>query len=182
MKKISLIILGFITVLTLAVGSAATVAPSALAKKPHCKKDEKVIKGKCQPKNCPNGRKSDGSCKPKAGDTGKKGSGSTSGGNTCGDAQTYFNFGCGGSSSDKGGKDNPIVKILASVIKIVTGGVGLVAIGGVVTGGIIYSTAGGNSETAKKGLSFIFNSVIGLALYAFAVSILNFAIPGGLFN
>ncbi len=176
MKKISIIALGLFAILTLVVGGGITNAPSALAKAPHCKKDEKVIKGKCQPKNCPNGRKSDGSCKPEPSKS------STPATNTCGDAQTYFNFGCGSSSSSSGGKDSPIVKILASIIKIVTGGVGLVAIGGVVTGGIIYSTAAGNSETAKKGLSFIFNSVLGLALYAFGVAILNFAIPGGLFN
>ncbi len=159
-------------------------------KKPHswCNNFKKISNKNQLKKNLKDTKDATGSINTKiskAGDGGKKDDKKDAEpSNTCGAAATYFDFGCGKDedASKEGGKNNPIVKVLATLIKILTAGIGLVAIGGVVTGGVIYSTAAGNGETAKKGLSFIFNSVLGLALYAFLVAILNFAIPGGLFS
>ena len=104
--------------------------------------------------------------------------------NTCSGVPTFFDFGCNaaGSDKEKSGKANPISRILFTVISWLTGLVTLAAIGGVIYGGILYTSAGDNSSQTQKGISFIFNAVLGLLLWISAYAIINFLVPGGLFT
>lgn len=72
--------------------------------------------------------------------------------------------------------------ILLLAINILTAGVGIAAIGGIVYGAILYTSAGGSPEQVKKAMTVITNVVIGVIAYALMFSGLNFLIPGGLFN
>jgi len=72
--------------------------------------------------------------------------------------------------------------ILLLAINILSAGVGVVAVGGVIYGSILYTSAGGSPEQVKKAMSIITNVVIGILAYALMFSLLNFLIPGGLFN
>ena len=98
---------------------------------------------------------------------------------------------CGGvvtsiiSCSQTGGKDTKdtgIWGILLLVINILTAGIGIAAVGGVLYGSILYSTAAGSPEQTKKAKVTILNVVVGLVAYALMYSFLNFIIPGGLFT
>jgi hypothetical protein len=72
--------------------------------------------------------------------------------------------------------------ILLLAINILTAGVGIAAIGGIIYGAILYTSAGGSQEQVKKAIQVITNVVIGVIAYALMFSGLNFLIPGGLFN
>jgi hypothetical protein len=100
---------------------------------------------------------------------------------------------CGGvqtsiiSCNEKGGEDAPIEQtgvwgILKLVINVMTTGVGILAVGGIVYGSILYTSAGGSSEQTKKAIGIITNVVIGLIAYALMYAITNFLVPGGLFS
>jgi hypothetical protein len=78
-------------------------------------------------------------------------------------------------------KDTGIWGVLLLAINILTAGVGVAAIGGVVYGAILYTSAGGSQEQVKKAMGVITNVVIGVVAYALMFSLLNFLIPGGLF-
>lgn len=71
--------------------------------------------------------------------------------------------------------------ILLLAINILTAGVGILAVAGVVYASIIYASAGGNPEQTKKAMGMITNIVIGVLAYALMFAVLNFIIPGGLF-
>lgn len=72
--------------------------------------------------------------------------------------------------------------ILLFVINILTAGVGLAAVAGVVYGAILYTTASGDPAKVKQALSTFTNIAIGIVAYAAMFTILNFITPGGLFN
>ncbi len=72
--------------------------------------------------------------------------------------------------------------LLLMAINILTAGVGIAAVGGIIYGSIMYATAGGSPENVKKARTIITNVVIGIIAYAFMFTILNFITPGGLFN
>ena len=93
----------------------------------------------------------------------------------CGGAQTAI-IDCG----DKTGED-AIFAIIKQVIQILNYGIGILAIGGVVVGGIMYSTSGSSPEGLKRARTVWINVGIGLALYATLVALTNFLIPGGVF-
>ena len=71
--------------------------------------------------------------------------------------------------------------ILLLAINILTAGIGIAAIGGIVYGSILYTSAGGSPEQVKKAVGIITNVVIGVVAYALMYAGLNFLIPGGLF-
>lgn len=98
----------------------------------------------------------------------------------CGKAQTVI-IKCD-SSSETGAKGSPIWSILKLAINILTGGIGIVAVGGIVYGSILYTSAGADTAQTKKAVSVITNVVIGLIAYALMYAVLNFIIPGGLFS
>jgi hypothetical protein len=75
----------------------------------------------------------------------------------------------------------PITKLIVIILNWMLIGVGTVVIIFVVVGGIQYTTAAGNQESAKKGIEKIRNAVIALALYLVMLALLNFLVPGGIF-
>lgn len=99
---------------------------------------------------------------------------------------------CGGVSTaiincDQQGGDSAEIKetgvwgILLIAINILTAGVGVAAVAGIVYGAVLYTSAGGSPEQVKKAMGIITNVVIGVVAYALMFSFLNFIIPGGLF-
>ena len=68
------------------------------------------------------------------------------------------------------------------VLNIMTAGIGILAVGGIVYGGILYASAGDKAEQTKKAIGVITNVVIGIAAYGLMYVLLNFLIPGGVFN
>lgn len=79
-----------------------------------------------------------------------------------------------------GDGEQAMYDILRIVIVVLTAGIGILAVGAVTFGAILYSSAGGNPENIKKAKTLWLNTVIGLALFAFMAAILNFIIPGGI--
>jgi len=67
--------------------------------------------------------------------------------------------------------------ILNLVMQILTWGVGIVAVLGVVIASIVYTTAGGDEGKVKLAKTMVFNIAIGLVLYALLWAILNFILP-----
>ncbi|NCU30610.1 hypothetical protein EOL73_02300 [Candidatus Saccharibacteria bacterium] len=94
----------------------------------------------------------------------------------CGvDSGTSF-FECSDSS------DNPIQEVFLTIIKNLFLGVGIVCLIGVIFGGIVYSSAGGDSSKTKKGITYVVNSVIGLIIFIGAYTLLSFMVPGDYFD
>lgn len=100
----------------------------------------------------------------------------------CGNVGTFFDFGCGAVDPKGGGSNNPIFRILLTVIAWLTAGVMVAVIGGIVYGGFLYLTAQDNASQTQKGIIVIVDSVIGLILFGLMWTILNFIIPGGIYN
>ncbi len=73
-------------------------------------------------------------------------------------------------------------EILLLVFNILTAGIYIVGVGGVVYGSIMYTSAGGNPEQVKQARTIIFNTVLGLIFYTLMFALLNYLIPGGLFS
>ena len=104
-------------------------------------------------------------------------------------AQNAIDGGTGVGADDEEEKQQPKTSILPSdldfmgllvfAIWIMTAGIGVLAVGGIVWGAILYSSAGDSQEKAKKGIEVIKNVVMGLILYIFMFAIINFLIPGG---
>lgn len=94
---------------------------------------------------------------------------------TCSGADTMI-IECG---SEAGGP--AIINIIGQIINILMAGVGILAVGAVIYGAILYAMSGDKPDNMKKAKTVWVNTVIGLALFAFIVSITNFLIPGGIF-
>jgi hypothetical protein len=75
-----------------------------------------------------------------------------------------------------------IYQILAMVVTILTYGVGTLGVVGLVITGIQYMTSSGDVSRQTKAKKRIIEIVIGLVAYALAWSLLNWLLPGGLFN
>ncbi len=88
---------------------------------------------------------------------------------------------CTGVSEGKSLQTTAIWSLLLTAINILTAGIGIAAIGGIVYGSILYASAGGSADQVKKAREIITNVVIGIVAYALMYSLLNFLIPGGLF-
>jgi len=71
--------------------------------------------------------------------------------------------------------------ILLLAINILTAGIGIAALGGLIYGSVLYTTAAGSAEQVKKARTIFVNIVIGIIAYALMYSLLNFLIPGGVF-
>ena len=94
---------------------------------------------------------------------------------SCGGADTAI-IDCSGTG------ETAIINLLKTVIKILTAGIGIVAVAAVIYGAILYSTSGSSPEGLKKAKDVWTNVVIGLIIFAFLVTITNFIIPGGVFG
>lgn len=101
-------------------------------------------------------------------------------GNDCGGVETAI-IKC--SQSNSGDiEDNGVWGLLMLVLKILTAGVGIVAVGGIVYGAILYTTAEDKADQVKKATDIITNVVIGLIAFALMWALLNFIVPGGVFK
>lgn len=72
--------------------------------------------------------------------------------------------------------------ILLFVLNIMTAGVGVLGVGGIVFASVLYASAGGNMEQTKRSKLIMFDVALGLVAYALMYSFLNFIIPGGVFT
>ena len=95
--------------------------------------------------------------------------------NSCGGAETSI-ISCEGTGS------TAIIDIIKQVIKILTAGIGIAAVGAVIYGAFLYTTSEGSPDKIKKAREVWMNTVIGLLMFAFMVAITNFIIPGGVFD
>lgn len=98
----------------------------------------------------------------------------------CGGVKTAI-IKCDQDNKGKQVQDNAIWGLLIMVINILTAGVGVLAVGGIIYGAILYTTAEDRADQVKKSTDIITNVVIGLVAFALMWSALNFLIPGGLF-
>lgn len=102
----------------------------------------------------------------------------------CGDIKTSIIGGdaCAGiNNKSKNAQDNGVWKLLIFALNILTAGVGILAVGGIVYGSILYTTASDKAEQTKKAIGIITNVVIGIIAYGLMYLGLNFIIPGGIF-
>lgn len=100
---------------------------------------------------------------------------------TCGGVDTAL-LECGGDKEATQLGDTGLWQILLLVVNILTAGVGVLALGGIVYGAVLYSASGGNPETVKKARMVFTNVVIGVIAYAGMFVLLNFLVPGGVFR
>lgn len=94
--------------------------------------------------------------------------------------KTKFNFGCLGDKAPLG--MGPIQDLIFAIIRFLSIGVGIAVTVSMIMAGVQYSTAEGSPEATQKAKKRIQNAMIGLLLYIFAFSILQFLIPGGIFK
>lgn len=91
---------------------------------------------------------------------------------------------CDSSTADT--QDDPsksgIFQLLIWIMRIMTGVVGIAAIGALVYAGILYGSSSGQSAQITKAKTIITDVVIGLVAYGFMFIILNWLIPGGIFG
>ena len=103
----------------------------------------------------------------------------TVGQSCCGGVVTSL-IDCPGQTGGGPTENSGIWGILLLVINILTAGIAVAAIGGIVYGSVLYSTAGGDAANVKKAKEMIVNVVMGLVAYAFMYALLNYLIPGGI--
>lgn len=92
-----------------------------------------------------------------------------------------FNFGCVGEEWP-GNNLNPILDMALGIIRAMTSLVGVVLIIVVVIAGIRYSASQGDPNASAKALGMIRNAIIGLLFYIFIFSLVQWLVPGGIFN
>ena len=88
----------------------------------------------------------------------------------------------GGADPNTSIEESGVWGLLLIVINILTAGIGILAVAGIVYGSVLYASAGGSPEQVKKAMGIISNVVIGIVAYALMYALLNFLIPGGLFD
>lgn len=99
----------------------------------------------------------------------------------CGGAETSI-INCSQGAHPKSAKDSGVWGLLIIALKIMTAGVGIAAVGGIVYGSLLYASARDSAEQIKKAIGIITNVVIGIVAYGLMYIVLNFLIPGGIFS
>jgi hypothetical protein len=89
---------------------------------------------------------------------------------------------CSGVTGSGKVEETGLWSVLLTAINILTAGIGIAAVAGVIYASILYTSAGGSAEQTKKAMGIITNIVIGVIAYALMYALLNFIIPGGLFT
>jgi hypothetical protein len=89
-------------------------------------------------------------------------------------------FSCNNSSSNI--ENQCIYKLAVAIVNILAAGVGIAVIGGIIYGSILYASSGGAPDRSKQGITIITNALIGLLAYFLMWSLINWLVPGGLFN
>src|SRR5919202_530544 len=97
----------------------------------------------------------------------------------CGGAKTSI-INCPQTSQGPDAKNNGVWGVLLIALNILTAGVGIAAVGGIVYGAVLYTSAGDSAEQTKKAIEIIRNVVIGLVAYGLMYLVLNYLIPGGI--
>ena len=98
----------------------------------------------------------------------------------CGGVKTSI-IQCGGSKDATKTEDTGLWALLLIAVNIMTAGVGVLALAGVIYGAVLYTSAGGNPEQVKKARTIFTNVVIGVIAFAAMFTLLNFLVPGGVF-
>lgn len=102
-------------------------------------------------------------------------------GDGCGGVKTSV-VKCNAKNSKNGGtQDNGVWALLLITVNIMTAGVGVLAVGGIIYGAVLYTTAEDKANQVKQATDIITNVVIGLVAFALMWAALNFLIPGGVF-
>ena len=89
---------------------------------------------------------------------------------------------CSQSGDGKNAEDSGVWGILLLMLNILTAGIGLTAVGGIVYASILYASASDDAAQVKQAKEIIKNVVLGLVAYGGMYLILNFLIPGGIFS
>jgi len=84
-------------------------------------------------------------------------------------------------NGDSNVANSGIMSLLKLVLRILTAGIGIVAVGALVYAGILYGSAGDNASQTAAAKTIITNTAIGIISYAAMVLFINFLIPGGVF-
>ena len=101
--------------------------------------------------------------------------------NECGDGVKTSILGGGGCYTDDG-EGSGVYEILLIVLNILTAGVGVLGVLGLVISGVTYLTARDNEQQVAKAKQRILQIVIGLAIFAVLYVGLQWLIPGGIFG
>ena len=99
----------------------------------------------------------------------------------CGGAKTSI-INCPQGGGATSAKDSGVWGILLIALNIMTAGVGIAAVGGIVYGSILYASAGDKADQTKKAITVITNVVVGIIAFGTMYIVLNFLIPGGIFK
>ncbi|HSW77249.1 MAG TPA: hypothetical protein VLG36_00445 [Candidatus Chromulinivoraceae bacterium] len=101
---------------------------------------------------------------------------------TCGGATTSIISCSQGASKSSNAQDTGVWGLLVFILKILTAGVGIAAVGGIVYASILYASSSDSAEQTKKAKDIIRNVAIGVIAYASMYLLLNFLVPGGVFQ
>ncbi|HCH34072.1 MAG: hypothetical protein UY35_C0009G0027 [Candidatus Saccharibacteria bacterium GW2011_GWC2_48_9] len=85
-------------------------------------------------------------------------------------------------SGEDGIENSGLWALLIIALNILAGLVGVVAVGGIVYGAIMYSSAQDNASQVQEAIGIIRNVVIGIVLFMGMYTILQALIPGGIFD
>lgn len=99
----------------------------------------------------------------------------TGGQGECAGVKTDY-FACEGDGAEA------IAGLMTQIMMIMTIGVGIIATGGLVYAGVLYASAQDNQEQLKKSRGVVRNVVVGLLLYVFMIAIVDWLVPGGIFE
>ena len=108
------------------------------------------------------------------------GAGGTTDKGDCGGVDTAI-IKCNADNSG-GIETNGVWALLLMAINILTAGVGIAAVGGIIYGSIMYTTAGDNEGQVKQAKEIIRNVIIGIIAYVAMYALLQFIVPGGVFS
>lgn len=72
--------------------------------------------------------------------------------------------------------------LLQIAVNILAAGVAVAAVGGLIYGGILYSTAADDASKVQKAIGVIRDVVIGMVAFALMWALVEFLIPGGVFG
>ncbi len=90
--------------------------------------------------------------------------------------QTLAASGNNGTVNPVGGGDGDLVGRITTIINVIIGLLGIVAVIVIIMGGISYMTSSGDAGKVKKAKDTILYGVIGLIICALAFAIVNFVI------
>jgi hypothetical protein len=76
--------------------------------------------------------------------------------------------------------ENPIVKDLRIVVRVLSAGTGVIIVGSIIWAGVKYVWAGNNPNEISAAKDRIQNSIIALLAFFFIFAFLEWLIPGGL--